>query len=381
MRTGSIPPVRLAYVLKKNLADCAAYTNSNYAGIYYYVEKFCVTFPKGVNRESVFNLPTDLFSKLLTEINSYGGAFVNFLFEENDVGVISTVKKTTKMTHLRSFHPVLRCWCEDSSGNEFVYDHLIENEQDMKAENLWPSDLEAFVGIIALKDYSSIGKVNAPITGVINPNINIYIDPYSKTVAMKVEDSASIVCQHGKDSTISSKTAAEKIIQEMAPGKVATESDWEERLTKVQNIVKDYRSGLGLEETTKKIIEILDPLNEPFYSLSGILNGIKLNPIISPFAGMGGGIGAGQIPISRTHNIGDIVENKNSLQPLPDNTWLWCDGAYVYQDDYPDLYQELQFSTAYNYKWGYIFDEQIEPFTSKTKFNVPLIPLNMIKAI
>jgi hypothetical protein len=219
--------------------------------------------------------------------------------------------------------------------------------------------------------------------GVANPNLNVHID---NTSNMKVEDSASVVCQHGKDSTISSKTAAEKIIQEMAPGKLATETEWNERLEKVQNIVKEYRNGLGLEETTKKIIDLLDPMSKPLYELTGILNGItniKYNhpSSMSPFSGISGGIGSGQIPVNRVHNIGDIVENKNTLQPLPDNTWLWCDAAYVFQDNYPDLYQELQFNTSYNYKWGYIFDEQIEPFTNRTKFNVPLIPLNMIKAL
>jgi len=217
---------------------------------------------------------------------------------------------------------------------------------------------------------------------IITPSAKIMLDLGIRIpVAMKVEDSASIVCHRGQDSTISSKSAAEKIIQDLLPGKVATE----ERLEKVQNIVKEYRNGLGLEESTKKIIDLLDPMSNPLFDLQGIVSSIKFNyqaPSMSPF----GGIGSGQIPmpVNRgviAHNIGDVVENKNTLQPLPDNTWLWCDGAYVYQDMYPDLYQALQFSTAYNYKWGYVFDEQIESFTGRTKFNVPLIPLNMIKAL
>jgi len=197
--------------------------------------------------------------------------------------------------------------------------------------------------------------------------------------AMKVEDAASIVCHHGQDSTISSKSAAEKIIQEIESGNVT-----EEHLEKVQNIVKEYRNGLGLEESTKKIIDLLDPMSNPLFDLPGILNNIKYNyqqPLVAPF----GGIGNGQIPtiVNSGHKIGDIVENKNTLASLPGPMWLWCDGAYVYQDIYPDLYQELQFSTACNnlYKWGYVFDEQIESFTGRTKFNVPLIPLNMIKAL
>jgi hypothetical protein len=210
---------------------------------------------------------------------------------------------------------------------------------------------------------------------------------------MKLEDAAPIVCQYGKDNKLSSHDAAIKIINDVVLQKNSLDPPEQNSVSRVQGLVKQYRDGAGLEDITKRILDIVDPGSQ---SLMDAINDAAFNfkfnfsnPLLGSSSGSFGcptghkgpqGPAGGPLT-SSVHQIGDLVENKNTLQPLPDKTWLWADGSYVFEDDYPTLYQILQNNAFYGMMYAYVFDEQIEPFTSRTKFNLPTVPLNMIKAL
>jgi hypothetical protein len=224
-----------------------------------------------------------------------------------------------------------------------------------------------------------------PQIKTINPGYTVVEQPdiVVMTNNTKIEDAAQVVCKFGKDSTLSSEKAAEKILYELNPGNCSSRDSFEAAIPKIQELVKAYRKGAGLEETTRAIVDIARPydLIKPNFDLSGLNLNFKhlMNPL-PPSFGVGGFGGA---VLNPAHHVGDVVQSSPTLG-LPDKTWLWCDGLYVYYDDYPDLYNFLQFKNG-NYFMvpgvSYIFKEMIESFTGKTKFILPFITGYMIKAL
>jgi hypothetical protein len=85
------------------------------------------------------------------------------------------------------------------------------------------------------------------------------------TASSKLEDVALIVCSYGKDNRFTSQEAAVKIIRELGDGWFAPESPMEIfQVNKVQEIIRKYRNGTKLEETTRKVLDIVNELKSDF---------------------------------------------------------------------------------------------------------------------
>lgn len=209
-------------------------------------------------------------------------------------------------------------------------------------------------------------------------------EPDDGAYDMKVEDAAPIVCQFGKDYTLSSHDAAVKIKAELDRYALLKVTD--DKIEKITALVKDYRAGASLEKITQKIIDEMD-------LLAGILNDMliqNLQPLapyqaspptnLNPFRGLGGGIGGGQVPMKNLScvPIGD-------MQPYDSryfsSDWLMLDGLFVSESTYSDLYTLLKNNTMYTMYNNYQFNEVTDPITNQTMFELPNRPGFMIKAL
>ena len=197
---------------------------------------------------------------------------------------------------------------------------------------------------------------------------------------MKVEDLALIVHKYGSNRIYSSEEAAKKIKENILAETYAGGLLLDTAIDSIAKIIKEYRSGLALEDVANRILLIIDVKTEEKDQddLLGTLQSLQplqLHPQLSFALTI-----PKQNPHSPNYIIGDFYETWYVDQYFPKNEWIECDGRAIFKDVYIDLYlylkaheQDVDLLIKSVGAPGFIFNEMLDYQTGKPMFDIPYV--------